>query len=102
MIRPRLGLQADVFRLGAEPELARLERNLLAREAAAEILVGRHVDEAGLLAIGRRRPILAAPQRRADSTRLPMTGLCAGSTIGLPVSSMPFQTSVATNGHPAT
>jgi len=54
--------QADIFRLGAEPELAGHQRHLLARKTAAEILVGGNVDEAGLLAVRRRRQILAAPQ----------------------------------------
>ena len=66
MIGAGTNLQTDIFGLGPEPKLAGNQRHLLAGKAAAEILVGRNVDQAGLLAIGRRRPILAAPQRRAE------------------------------------
>ncbi len=103
MIGARLGLQADVFRLGAEPELARLQRHLFAGEAAAEILVGGHVDEAGLLAIGGRRPVLAAPQRGTELDALADDGLVGGiDDRPAGFGSMPFQTSVSTNGQPAT
>src|SRR5258707_923862 len=49
-----------------EPTLALTQRHLLAGKAAAEILVGGNVDQAGLLTIRRRRPVLAAPQGRTE------------------------------------
>src|SRR4029077_2166807 len=59
-------LQADILGLGYEPELALGQRDLLAGKTAAEILVGRNIDQAGLRTIRRRRPVLAAPQRRTE------------------------------------
>src|SRR5439155_9763755 len=59
-------LQADILRLGAKPQLARIQRHLLAAKASAEIVVSRDVDQSGFLAVGRRRPVLAAPQRRTE------------------------------------
>src|SRR5215831_4511863 len=78
MIGARTRSQPDVFRLGAEPKLARLERHLLAGEAAAEIIVGGNVDQLGLLAIRRRRPILAAPERWTELDPLAEHGLVRG------------------------
>jgi hypothetical protein len=60
MIGSGTNLQTDIFRLGPEPKLTRIQRHLLAGKAAAEILVGRNVDKAGLLTIRRGGPILAA------------------------------------------
>src|SRR5882757_7217565 len=65
MIGSGTNLQTDIFRLGSEPKLTGDQWHLLPSKAAAEILVGRNVDQAGLLTIRRRRPILAAPQRGA-------------------------------------
>src|SRR5258705_11067900 len=58
--------QADILGLGPEPKLAGNQRHFLAGEAAAEILVGRDVDQSGFLTIRRRRPILATPQGWAE------------------------------------
>src|SRR5260221_13311949 len=66
MIGAGNNLQADIFGLGPEPKFALNQRNLLAGKAAAEILVGGNVDQAGLLTIRRRRPVLAAPQGRTE------------------------------------
>src|SRR3984893_4430245 len=75
MIGAGTNLQTDIFGLRPEPKLTRIQGHLLAGKAAAEILVGRNVDEAGLLAIRRRWPILAAPQRRTEFNPLANTRL---------------------------
>src|SRR6266550_8240249 len=64
--RARTRRQADIFGLGSEPKLAGNQRHFLAGEAAAEILVGRNVDQSGFLTIRCRRPILATPQGWAE------------------------------------
>src|ERR1700748_1847825 len=97
MVGARAHLQTDVFGLGAQPKLARHQGHLLAGQATTEIFVGRNVDQAGLLAVRRRRPVRASPPHSdgQNSIRLPKVGLWSESTIRLPVSaSMPFQTLV--------
>ena len=73
---PRLNL-ADVIRtldivhldVGdryAKPQVTRGIRHVLADQRAAQIVVGRNVEQAGIRIVRLRRPILAAPQRRAE------------------------------------
>ena len=66
MIGAGTNLQTDIFGFRPQPKLTFNQRHLLAGKASAEILVGRDVDKAGLRTIRRRRPILAAPQRRTE------------------------------------
>src|SRR6185436_11565940 len=58
--------QADILGLGSEPKLAGNQRHFLTGEAAAEILIGRNVDQSSFLTIRCRRPVLAAPQGWAE------------------------------------
>src|SRR5438034_10997596 len=50
VIGARAYLQADILRLGAKPQLARIQRHLLAAKASAEIVVSWDVDQSGFLA----------------------------------------------------
>src|SRR5262249_43727329 len=51
----------------------------LPRKRLTQILVGRDIEQARLRAVGHRRPILAAPQRRAE------LGLLAGPRLAVEV-----------------
>src|SRR5262249_33809968 len=61
VIRSRTDGQTDILGICAEPELAGDERLLDAGKPTAETLLSRHVHQARLWAVGRRRPVLAAP-----------------------------------------
>src|SRR3984885_6735921 len=78
MIAAGCNRQTDIFGLGAEPELAWNQRHSLAGKAAAEVVVGGNVDQSGFLAVGRRRPILATPQRRTEFNPLAHDWLVLG------------------------
>src|ERR1700687_4777057 len=61
---------------------ARNVRGLLSDGGPAEVLVGRDVNHAGLRAEGNRRPVLAAPERRAVVRQLAGSGLVSRINVG--------------------
>ena len=67
--------EADVGDRHAGPPLAGHVFFLLAFQMAAVVVVGRDVDHAGLRVVGLVRPVLAAPQRRAEVGVLAGAGL---------------------------